>query len=287
MPELPEVEVLKRHLAPLLRGRTIHCVQVRRTRVIRPTAVRSLQRTLCGATFIGLSRRGKFLVFTLRKRQSAKSIVLIGHLGMSGRMYLLPAEAALPKHTAVLLDLGGDRFVFEDTRYFGRFTLDAGVIEKLGPEPLSPEFTSDRFAEALGRSRQPIKIKLLDQRVVAGIGNIYASEALFQAGISPSLAAASLTAKQVQDLRNAIRQVLNHAVACGSTVPLDYDRQEQRDRLFYFGRAAEALESYSERLYVYARAGEPCPRCATLIKRRVQAARSTFYCPRCQRRRKM
>jgi len=284
VPELPEVEVLKRYLAPLLKGKTIRSVQVRRQRVIRPTAVAQLQRTLRGATFSDLSRRGKFLVFTLRKTKAVKPIILIGHLGMSGRMYLLPAEAPLPKHTALVLGLGKERFVFEDTRYFGRFTLDGGATAKLGPEPLSSDFSFDQFAEALRRSRQPIKVKLLDQRVVAGIGNIYASEALFEAGISPSRPAASLTAQQIKDLRDAIRRVLERAINGGSTVPLDFEGKGRQDRLFYFGRSSETPSSYSERLEVYDRAGEPCPRCATVIKRRVQAARSTFYCPQCQRR---
>ena len=276
--------MLKRHLAPLLKDRTIHSVEVRRERVIRPTSVRRLQRTLRGATFSDLSRRGKFLIFTLRKDESNEPIILVGHLGMTGRMYLQAREGLLPKHAALLLGLGEDRFVFEDTRYFGRFTLDTRTVEELGPEPLSGEFTCDRFAEALERSRQPIKVKLLDQRMVAGIGNIYASEALFRAGISPGLAAESLTAKQVERLRHAIRDVLQRAVEGGSTVPLNYNGAAGRDGLFYFGRAAGTPDSYSERLQVYDRAGQPCPRCATPIKRRIQAARSTFYCPQCQRR---
>ena len=117
---------------------------------------------------------------------------------MTGRMYLLPAKDRLPKHAAVVLKLGRENFVFEDTRYFGRLTLDSSALARLGPEPLGAEFTAERFAEALGRSRQAIKVKLLDQSLLAGVGNIYASEALFRAGIAPTLPARRLTAGQVQ-----------------------------------------------------------------------------------------
>ena len=211
-------------------------------------------------------------------------MIMLGHLGMTGRMYLLPPETPLPKHAAVVLDLGHAQFVFEDTRYFGRLTLDCSGLSKLGPEPLGLEFTCEAFARALRRSRQAIKVKLLDQTVVAGLGNIYSSESLFRAGLAPTLPACRLTARQIKRLRRAIRGVLTTAIARGSTVPLDYDGSAGRDGLFYFGRASEAADSYSERLRVYDRAGEPCLRCGTLIRRRVQAARSTFYCPRCQRR---
>jgi formamidopyrimidine-DNA glycosylase len=123
---------------------------------------------------------------------------------------------------------------------------------------------------------------LLDQSLLAGVGNIYASEALFRAGIAPSLPARRLTSAQVQRLWRAVRAVLREAIACGSTVPLNYAGQGKRDGLFYFGKAPGAPDYYEERLRVYDRAGKPCPKCGTPIKRRVQAARSTFYCPQCQ-----
>ena len=149
MPELPEVEVLVRHLRPLLQGKTIRGVQVRRQRVLGRTSAQQLGRTLRDARFLQLSRRGKFLLFTLCKGAEAKTVLLVGHLGMTGRMYLLPAGAPLPKHAAIVLDFGAEKFIFEDTRYFGRFTLETHGIERLGPEPLSPEFTADVFAKAL------------------------------------------------------------------------------------------------------------------------------------------
>ena len=283
MPELPEVEVLVRHLDPLLRNKTIRAVRVRRAKAIAPASVRAFTRALRDAKFAGVSRRGKYLVFDLRTGRPARPLMLLGHLGMTGRMYLLPAEARLPKHTAVVLNLGRANFVFEDTRYFGRLTLDPGAVGRLGPEPLSAQFTIEGFLRTLDRSRQPIKVKLLDQSLVAGIGNIYASEALFRAGIAPTRPARELTSAQAARLWSAIRRVLREAIECGSTVPLNYAGAGLHHGLFYFGRAPGAPDFYEERLRVYDRAGQPCYRCGTPIKKRVQAARSTFFCPRCQR----
>jgi formamidopyrimidine-DNA glycosylase len=283
VPELPEVEVLVRHLAPLLRGRTICTVQVHRAKVLAPTSMREFKQTLLGAKFRGLTRRGKYLLFTLGPAKRAEPRTLVGHLGMTGRMYLLPVKARLPRHAAVVLNLGRRNFVFEDTRYFGRLTLDTRSLKGLGPEPLGAEFTVEQFAGALARSAQAIKVKLLDQSLIAGVGNIYASEALFRAGVAPTRAARSLRPAQVARLWRAIREVLSDAIACGSTVPLNYAGEGARDGLFYFGRSAGAPDYYEERLRVYDRAGEPCPVCGGAIKRLVQAARSTYYCPRCQR----
>ena len=275
--------MLVRRLRPLLEDRSIRAARVQRAKVVAPTAAPRFTQTLRGATFCGLERRGKYLVFKLRHPRRTETMRLVGHLGMTGRMYLLPARALLPKHAAVVLGLGSENFVFEDTRYFGRLTLDTSALARLGPEPLGNEFTAKHFAAALKRSRQPIKVKLLDQSLLAGVGNIYASEALFQAGIPPTLPARRLTWTQVQRLWRTVRKVLREAIACGSTVPLDFIGAGERDGLFYFGRAPGAPDYYEERLRVYDRAGKPCLACGTAIKRRVQAARSTFYCPRCQR----
>jgi formamidopyrimidine-DNA glycosylase len=237
---------------------------------------------LLGAKFTGLSRRGKYLLFQLHSQSVAPTVTLLGHLGMTGRMFLARKNVRQPKHAAVVLDLGGENFIYEDTRYFGRLTLDMTAIQKLGPEPLSDNFQPAKFREALKRSRQAIKIKLLDQKLVAGIGNIYASEALFRARLSPRLAANRLTVAQVKRLWRAMRGVLAEAIACGSTVPLNFGAGKT-DGLFYFGRAPGTPDFYAERLRVYDRAGKPCPNCRRPIKRIVQAARSTFYCPHCQR----
>ena len=282
MPELPEVEVLVRHLRPLLCGRTIRDVEVRRPKVLQPTSVTRLKKVLGGAKFLGLTRRGKYLLFELRRKNSRAKIILLGHLGMTGRMFLARKNEPLPKHAAVILNLGANNFIYEDTRYFGRLTLALSSAEALGPEPLDGQFTPGLFARQLKRSRQPIKVKLLDQSLVAGVGNIYASEALFRAGLSPRRAANRLTLRQTKILWHAIREVLTQAIECGSTMPLNFSAGKSNG-LFYYGGAAGAADFYTERLRVYDRAGKPCLHCGSALKRIVQAARSTFFCPRCQK----
>jgi len=282
MPELPEVEVLARHLRPLLRGKTIRGGDVRRAKVLAPTSPRKFRQTLLGAKFTGLSRRGKYLLFQLNRRTGGEGLTLLGHLGMTGRMFLARKQRPLPVHAAVVLDLGRENFIYEDTRYFGRLTLDVSAVERLGPEPLSRSFQPAAFARALKRSGQAIKVKLLDQTLVAGIGNIYTSEALFHARISPKQTANRLTPGQVRWLWRAIREVLAEAIQGGSTVPLNFGGSKS-DGLFYFGRAPDAPDFYEKRLRVYDREGQPCPNCRRPIRRITQAARSTYYCPHCQR----
>lgn len=282
MPELPEVEILARHLSPLVCGKTIRGVHVFRAKVLKPTSARDLAAKLSGARFIQLRRRGKYLLFDL-KRKGAGQFTCLGHLGMTGRMFLQPRDKPLPKHAALVLDLSRVWFVFEDTRYFGRFTLDTSAVEPLGPEPLSDAFNADDFLRELKRSRQPIKVKLLDQCLLAGVGNIYASEALHRARISPRRSARSLGRKEARQLHEQIRVALQEAIDCGSTIPLDFAGQGGRDRLFYFGSSRKEAANYEERLLVYDREGKPCLRCHSRIKRIVQAARSTYYCPACQR----
>jgi len=281
MPELPEVEVLARHLRPALHGKTIRRVFVNRPRILRPTTEQELKRALAGARFKGLTRRGKYLLFELRAK-GGKGVTLLGHLGMTGRMFVARKGGTLPRHAAVVFELSAGNFVFEDMRYFGRMTLDLSAVEKLGPEPWDREFSPEVFARELKRSRQPIKVKLLDQSLVAGVGNIYASEALFRARISPRLAANRLRFAQVERLLDSIRDVLSEAIAGGSTVPLNFGSGKS-DGLFYFGSAPEAGEYYEERLQVYDRAKKPCLVCGSPIQRMVLAARSTFYCKVCQK----
>ncbi len=283
MPELPEVEVLVRQLRPLLKGRTVRSAEVRRPKILAPTSERQFMNVMRGAKFMDVTRRGKYLLFTLRLPGRDEPTLLVGHLGMTGRMYLVEKTATLPKHTAVTMDLGAHRFVFEDTRYFGRLTLDTVALERLGLEPLEKEFTAEYLQSALGRSGQAVKVKLLDQALVAGVGNIYASEALFRAGISPRAKANRLDSGQVRRLWRAIRQVLTIAIRQGSTLPLDIAGNGARDGLFYFGSKGNANGFYAERLQVYDRRGLPCVRCGTAIERLTQAARSTYFCPQCQR----
>ncbi len=282
MPELPEVETLVRGLQWLI-GQKIDTARVHRERVIRPTSRAALRKALIGATFDGVTRRGKYILFHMKAKEPACDFILLGHLGMTGRMYRLTAKASLPKHAAIVLKLSKDRFVFEDTRYFGRFTLELAPLAELGPEPLSEDFTIENFGELLSGSAQPIKVKLLDQKMVAGLGNIYASEALFRAFISPSLPARKLTKQQVAALHAAIRQVLDQAIKSATRFQLDFGGKANQNRLFYFGTEAGS-NSDSEQLQVYDREGKPCVRCHTKIQRIVQAGRSTFFCPHCQAR---
>jgi formamidopyrimidine-DNA glycosylase len=197
-------------------------VMVGRAKSVRPQTAAELSGRLCGATFGSTTRRGKFLLFELSPGRRSAPFTLIGHLGMTGRMFLQAKAAPLPKHTAVALDLGRERFVFEDTRYFGRFNLETEALSALGPEPLSDDFAIAAFSAKLKRSSQAIKVKLLDQTVVAGVGNIYASEALFRAGICPRRAANRLKPAAIARLRDAIRDVLTEAIECGSTIQLDF-----------------------------------------------------------------
>ncbi|MEI7728469.1 MAG: bifunctional DNA-formamidopyrimidine glycosylase/DNA-(apurinic or apyrimidinic site) lyase [Verrucomicrobiota bacterium] len=283
MPEMPEVEVLRRHLEPLIRGRVIRDVEVRRAKIVAPDTPAAFRKRLLGAKFTGVSRRGKYLLFALRPPGRQEPFQLLGHLGMTGRMFLQPSRAAMPRHTAVVMRLGKYNFVYEDTRYFGRMSLDTRAVAQLGPEPLEPDFPVAEFRRVLRRSAQAIKVKLLDQSLVAGIGNIYASEILFLAGIAPRRAARSLKAPHMKALLQAMRQVLTEAIEGGSTIPLDFAGTGKRDGLFYFGRADGAPDYYTERLRVYDRAKQPCLRCGQPIRKMVQAARSTFYCPKCQK----
>jgi formamidopyrimidine-DNA glycosylase len=237
-----------------------------------------------GARFKSVSRRGKYLLFRLQPAAGGRPVTLLGHLGMTGRIYLSRKEQPEPKHAAVIFDLGGPRLIYEDTRYFGRMTLDTTALTRLGPEPLGGEFNPATFGRLLGKSRMAIKVKLLDQAVVAGIGNIYASEALYRARLSPGLPAKQLTPVQIKKLWKAIREVLVQAIECGSTLPLNFGGVGKSDGLFYFGRARDnGAGSHGENLRVYGRAGQPCSHCGATIRRIVQAARSTYFCPHCQR----
>lgn len=271
-----------RHLAPLIIGQRVRGVVVRRPKVIAPTSVEELGARLTGARFTSLGRRGKYLVFRLRRSPKGEEFALVGHLGMTGRMYLQPAKTPLPKHAAVMLDLGARHFVYEDTRYFGRLTLEHTTLDGLGPEPMHDAFTVEHLHAALRRSAQPVKVKLLDQSLVAGVGNIYASEALHRAGVSPRRSARKLTRAQAERLHAGIREVLSEAIQFGSTIPLDWAGTGKRGGLFYYGQPPESSDYYTERLRVYDRAGQPCGQCGASIRRFVQAARSTFYCPACQ-----
>lgn len=287
MPELPEVEILARHLRPRLQGQRIHSVVVQHPRIVRPNSPAQIADALRGTVIREIQRRGKFLIFGLQRdgSKSTPRLALVGHLGMTGRFYLSPdlSAARRIKHLTVAFDLGDHALVFEDPRRFGRLTLDTSSIDSLGPEPDDPRLTPETFREALLESRQAIKVKLLDQSLIAGVGNIYASEALHIARLSPRRAACRVSLPEAGRLLDAIRKVLLDAIRLGGSLPLDLDRNGSSDGLFYYGAAPEISPAPGvERFRVYDRGSQPCAQCGTRIRRIVQTSRSTFFCPKCQ-----
>ncbi len=288
MPELPEVETVRRGLVPRLVGHVLARVDQHRPDLRFPLP-RDFARRLTGRRVTGIGRRAKYLLLTLDDGN-----VLMVHLGMSGRMVLeAPRGAARAlgefhhEHTqhgahdhVVLVTDEGWAVRFNDPRRFGMMDLvPAGelnahkLIRALGPEPLDPAFDAAELERRLKGKRTPIKAALLDQRVVVGIGNIYACEALFRAGLSPKRLAGTVKGARAVRLIAAIKAVLNDAIAAGGSSLRDY-RQ-----------ATGELGYFQHRFRVYDREGKACPHrgCGGKIKRLVQGARSTFYCPACQR----
>lgn len=279
MPELPEVQVLVQSLQQTLPGRTINKVTICREKSVRPDSATAFVKRLKGLQFQSVQRRAKYLLFNLCDR--AESLQILGHLGMTGRMFLQSKKSQRPKHTALWMELDRGNFVFEDTRYFGRMSFNLDALDRLGPEPLSDDFELAGFREKLKRSRQAIKVRLLATDLVVGVGNIYASEALYRSRIHPQTPANQITAIQARRLHKAIRETLGEAIELGSSLALDWAGKQNRDGLFYFG--GQQQSSDEERFFVYGKEGDPCIRCGAGIRRLVQAARSTFFCPRCQK----
>lgn len=281
MPELPEVETVRRGLIPHLEGRIIARAEARRPDLRRPLPP-DLVQVLTGARVIQLRRRSKYILADLDGRGS-----LLLHLGMSGRIVLEGETmgdfhrdpAILPRHDHVVLtnDLG-TTITYNDARRFGMVDLipegtEAELFADLGPEPLSDDFTAKGFAESLSGRATPIKSALLDQRIVAGLGNIYVSEALSRAGIDPRRAAGRIGRERVTALHSHIRDVLTEAIAAGGSSLRDH--RQATGELGYFQHSFR----------VYGREGEPCPTpgCPGHIHRITQAGRSSFFCPICQR----
>jgi formamidopyrimidine-DNA glycosylase len=270
VPELPEVETVVRGLAPELTGRRVVGVTVRETR-LRGGIAPEFAHRLTGRRIDGLARRGKYLLAALDDGR-----VWLVHLGMTGRLTLGPASGPDERHDHVVLDLDdGRRVTYNDARRFGRVAViepDAVARETgEGLDPLAPIFTPEAVFALTRRRRTPIKALLMDQRRVAGIGNIYANEILFHAGIRPRRLAARLARAECGRLVRAARAVLAEAIRRGGSSISDY-----RDGL---GRSGW----FQLRHQVYDRAGEPCRRCTTPIRGRLVCGRSSFYCPRCQR----
>lgn len=276
MPELPEVETLRRQLAPVLAGHGIRHVSVHRPRAVRShPAPDEFVRLLTGRTILEVRRRGKALLMPLEDGQS-----LLARLGMSGRLLVVAPTAPCLPHTHVILTLTtGMALRFVDPRTFGEMAVVAGQdpahlpeLAHYGPEPLEEEFTVSYLQRALAHKRPLVQAVLMDQRQVVGIGNIYADEACFLAGIHPERAAGSLTADEVARLHAAIQAVLTQAIAYRGTSSLD---QAYRD---VNGQVGE----YQHQLHVYQRANRPCRVCGTLIEYRPFQGRRLHFCPHCQ-----
>jgi formamidopyrimidine-DNA glycosylase len=289
MPELPEVETVRSGLAPVLEGHRLARVEARRPDLRFPLPANFVQ-VLTGATVVRLARRAKYLMATLDREDT-----LVMHLGMSGRFEIANAhqEGAErpgefhyapdpdPKHAHIVFTTeAGARVTYYDPRRFGYMALiNTATLHLhpwfagLGPEPLSADFDAAHLQAAWAGRRQGPKTLLLDQRIVAGLGNIYVCEALHRARISPFRPAGRISRPRLEALVVAIRAVLEEAIAAGGSTLRDY------------AQADGALGYFQHRFRVYDREGRPCPNagCKGTIARRVQAGRSTFYCPTCQK----
>jgi formamidopyrimidine-DNA glycosylase len=284
VPELPEVETIVRGLGPVLRGREIEGVWSSgfALRLARPVDVRGLEAVTVGRVVSDVRRRGKYIEVVTAERRARKAAAkedaqgVCVHLGMTGRLRVQRASEPRVAHTHVVLSLaGGDELRFVDPRRFGFVAPGAPLaklpeLASLGPDPLT-ELDADTLARELDGVRAPIKAFLLDQTRIAGVGNIYACEALFLARIHPSTPAGR-TRKRAAELLAGVRETLEGGIARRGTTLRDYV-----DADGFAGDNAAALK-------VYGREGEPCFDCGTPIRRRVDAARSTFFCPSCQKR---
>lgn len=262
MPELPEVETVVRSIARIV-GRRIVSAEFTCTRILRGHPD-EMSAALAGRRIRGIRRRGKFIVMDLDAGHC-----LTVHLGMTGKLLLGGAPG---RHTHAVMNLDRGTLRYEDQRQFGRIEVSRGLparVDKLGPEPL--EVTPAEFAMRLGRRKARIKSVLLDQRFLRGLGNIYADEALFRAGIHPLAIGARLRPERVKRLHRAIVEVLTQAIAKGGSSISDYVDAEGRRGFFQFEHR------------VYQRTGEPCVNCGAVIRRTLVAQRGTHYCPKCQR----
>jgi len=273
MPELPEVEVCRRGLQPEIEGQLILGAVVRSPRLRLPLAA-TLGETLAGQRVVAVRRRGKYLL--LDCRGGVEDGCLIIHLGMSGNLRFVAPDLPPGKHDHVDIVFPRQILRFADPRRFGVVLWQAAdaaphpLLTVLGIEPLGEEFTADWLFAATRRRAAPVKALLMDSHLVVGIGNIYASESLFRAGISPLRAANRISRKRYERLVPAIRQTLSDAIAAGGSSIRDYVHSDGGAGCFQVECA------------VYDRAGEPCRRCDGVVRQVRQGGRSTFYCPACQ-----
>jgi formamidopyrimidine-DNA glycosylase len=281
MPELPEVEIVVRDLRPQLSGRRVESVHLSRdplilARLIRYPAPSQFGRRLRGRTIRAVERRGKYIVMPLENNGQR----LIVHLGMTGHLRLWEPEEAAVKHThfRALLDSGLE-LRYDDPRQFGRLLLGSqdemiaarAFPAKLGPEPIHGDLTEAEFERLIRARRRPVKSALLDQSFLAGVGNIYADEACFRAGIRPSRWTHRLTVRERRALYSAIQEVLENSIAARGSSIINY--------VDAFG----VRGTNQEKLLVYGRGGEACLTCGTPLRATRLAGRGTVYCRKCQR----
>ena len=276
MPELPEVETIRQDLARTIVGHTITAAEAYDDMILVNTDPDDFAQRLTDRTINDIARRGKVLIFWL-----SEDICLLVHLRMTGRLYTISDEEALPEHTRAALGLDdGRRLVFVNPRRLGRLeigsTTDLGscrLLTNVGVDALSPEMDERALEELLQSHQIAIKQFLLNQKYLAGIGNIYASEILFRSRIHPDRPANSLTVAEQRKLLRVMRKVLEEAIAYRGTTVSDYRTGEGRKG------------NYQRKLRVYGREGKKCPRrgCEATIVRRTHAGRSTYFCPQCQR----
>lgn len=273
MPELPEVEVVCRGLRPLLMRKTIAQTRSSGFSLRLPVPEAALRRYCLGATVVEVRRRAKYLIIVLDNQAR-----LVFHLGMTGRLGLFPADSPLVTHDHLGIRLtDGTELRFNDTRRFGSVQLltsaqeEASHFVALGPEPLREEFSVEYLADKGARRSLPVKNLLMDSRVVVGIGNIYASEILHEAGVSPLKASKQLCLEEWEAIVIQSRSVLHRAITAGGSTIAD------------FANASGKPGYFQLELKVYGRWGKACPRCGTMISKVTLAGRSTFYCEGCQR----
>jgi formamidopyrimidine-DNA glycosylase len=268
LPELPEVETIKNELSPGVIGRRFKDVTVCDAKPVKQPSVDEFRRKLIGQRIDDLERRGKYLIFRLSGGDA-----LIIHLKMTGSLLMNPRQT--DHQTRVIFSLDdGSQLVFTDRRRLGAMWLlqnEGAVIGKLGPEPLEPEFTANTLAKRLRKRKAPIKAVLLDQGFIAGIGNMYADEALFAAKIHPLRKADGLSAQEIRNLHKAIIDVLRSAITSKGASIDTYKRPD--------GRQGTAHDNFR----AAHRGGEPCPVCSTIIQRLAIRNRGSYFCPKCQK----
>lgn len=276
MPELPEIEALVRRLRPHLESHRLVSTRLLHPRPCRPTAPSDLEPLLRDRRLLRLHRRAKYLVFQWEPKATLPDTLLI-HLGMTGSLVFSGATPVRGRHDVASMEWDHGHLTFEDPRRFGVFTCDDEALGRLGPEPLSMEFTPGALSR-LGSSRQPVKVRLMDPAQVSGIGNIYASEILHRAGISPRRRSDRIRDAEWPVLHDSIRQVLEEAVSRNL-------RAHDEGISPYYHEAGNrgTWSDDASPFLVYDREKEACRRCSTAIRRCEQAGRSTYWCPGCQR----